>query len=119
MRDPGLPPYRNLDAEGASQAAAERLEARALTAASEDLFLELVSPLLASSPSTVLDVGCGTAWLSRRIARALPRSRVYATDKSEGMVAFARERIAAGPPRSLQVATWDVTDAKAFPFEEP
>jgi 16S rRNA A1518/A1519 N6-dimethyltransferase RsmA/KsgA/DIM1 with predicted DNA glycosylase/AP lyase activity len=56
--------------------AATRMEARARESASEEMFRQLIAPLLTSEVKTVLEFGCGTAALSRRIARAAPHAVV-------------------------------------------
>lgn len=60
-------------------------------------------------------MGGGTAALSRRLARALPGSVVYAADKSAGMLSFAAER--AEGASNLHLGRWDVTEPADFPFE--
>lgn len=129
MKIEGIPHYRDLDLSGEARAAAERLEDRAREAASDAMFDELVVPLLEPSPANVLEVGCGTAALSRRIARLSPGAIVHATDKSEGMLAAAREyaeseaRANAGPNAGVNaggkliLGRWDALDAGSFPFE--
>lgn len=100
----GLPNYRDLDKDGEARKAAERMEARSEVAASDALFERLVLPLLDRADAElitqetgrrVLEVGCGTAALSRRLARHANDLHLVATDKSPGMIEFARERIEA------------------------
>lgn len=125
MKIEGIPHYRDLDLSGEARAAAERLEDRAREAASDAMFDELVVPLLEPPPANVLEVGCGTAALSRRIARLLPGATVHATDKSEGMLAAAREyaesearaNAGANAGGKLILGRWDALDAGSFPFE--
>ncbi len=99
----GLPPYRELDTNGAADQAAERMEARSSVPASDAMFEALVAPLLDAPESQVvaqsagrriLELGCGSAALSRRIANHARDAHVVATDKSPGMIEFARARIA-------------------------
>jgi ubiquinone/menaquinone biosynthesis C-methylase UbiE len=52
----------------------------------------VVGALRAYPPATVLDVGCGTGQLARRIATAFPHARVIACDFSPGMLARAAAR---------------------------
>jgi SAM-dependent methyltransferase len=118
----GIPNYRDLDLSGESRAAAKRMEDRATAPASQAMFDALVAPLLdqlSSSPSNVLELGCGTAALSRRVARRLPNGTVYAADKSEGMLAAAREYAEAesGGGGELILGRWDVLDIASFPFD--
>jgi ubiquinone/menaquinone biosynthesis C-methylase UbiE len=49
----------------------------------------VLAALRAQPPATVLDVGCGTAQLARRIATAFRHARVIACDFSPGMLARA------------------------------
>ncbi|WP_053057598.1 class I SAM-dependent methyltransferase [Rubrobacter aplysinae] len=114
----GIPDYRDLDVSGEALAAARRMEDRAEAPASAALFEELVAPLLEPAPERVLEVGCGTAALSRRVARRLPGSAVYAADKSAGMLSYAAyttER--AGDLENLRLGRWDATVPGEFPFE--
>jgi SAM-dependent methyltransferase len=111
-----IPDYRNLDSTGEARAAAERMEARARAPASEAMFRDLIVPLLTPVPGTVLEIGCGTAALSRRIARELPSARVCACDKSEGMLEAARSHTEAEQPGRIELGVWDVLDEGAFPF---
>ena len=118
MKISGIPNYRDLDESGESRAAAKRMEYRAQAPASRAMFDYLVAPLMDAAPRRVLEVGCGTAALSRRIARLLPGAAVYATDKSEGMLAAAREY--AEEERGggeLILGRWDVCEPASFPFE--
>lgn len=120
MKIEGIPHYRDLDLSGEARAAAERLEDRARAPASGAMFEDLVVPLLDPPPKAVLEVGCGTAALSRRVARLLPGATVYATDKSEGMLAAAREYAEAewsAGGGKLVLGRWDVLDAASFPFD--
>ena len=122
MKISGIPNYRDLDLSGESRAAAKRMEDRATAPASQAMFDALVAPLLdppSGSPSNVLEVGCGTAALSRRAARLLPNGTVYAADKSEGMLAAAREyaEVESGGGGELVLGRWDVLDAASFPFD--
>lgn len=114
MRIPGIPDYHDLDVSGEACAAAGRMEARAREPASDEMFDYLVYPLLEPAPRTVLEVGCGTAAMSRRVSRLLPGTAVYATDKSAGMLAAAREQ--ADDPENLHLGRWDVLDPVSFPF---
>lgn len=118
MKISGIPNYRDLDVSGEARAAARRMEDRALAPASRTMFDEIVAPLLHPAPRTVLEVGCGTAALSRRIARRFPDATVHATDKSEGMLAATREYAEAERDGGdLVLGCWDVLDPAAFPFE--
>jgi len=114
-----LPDYKNLDISGEAQQAAARMEARAQEPASAGMFEQLVRPLLSGQVKTVSEFGCGTAALSRRIARAAPQVVVYASDKSEGMLAVARHLAGEERLDNLHIAHWDLLDDDAFPFAVP
>ncbi|HEX7604770.1 MAG TPA: methyltransferase domain-containing protein [Polyangiaceae bacterium] len=108
----GVYDYAKLDAQGEGRAAAERMEARAVEPASEALFQALVAPLLGPGTKRVLEVGAGPGALARRVAKAAPHARVFASDKSAAMVAYAKERAP-----YIEFRPWDANDEAAFPFD--
>jgi len=60
------------------------------------LFVEQFMALQGSSfEGRMLDLGCGPADISLRLARAYPKARIDALDGSEAMLAFAREALEA------------------------
>ena len=69
------------------------MEAGAREPASQEMFQQLIVPLLTAEVKTVLEFGCGTAALSRRIARSATHAKVYASDKSEGVLKVARHLV--------------------------
>ena len=117
MPDP-IPNYKDLDLSGEALQAATRMEARAQEPASAEMFQQLVAPLLSSGVKTVFEFGCGTASLSRRVAVALPKATVYASDKSLGMLKAARSLIEAAGLENIRLAAWDALDEASFPFAE-
>jgi len=110
------PDYKNLDLSGEALQAAARMEARAREVASEEMFQKLIAPLLTSEVKTVLEFGCGTAALSRRIARAATHAVVYASDKSEGMLKVSQHLVAVENLTNIRLERWDVIEETAFPF---
>ncbi len=102
-----LPDYKNLDCSGETTLAAARMEARAREPASGAMFHELVAPLLTVSVQRVLEVGCGTAALSRRVARALPGATIVATDKSSGMLDAAKRLVISDAITNIECMVWD------------
>ena len=108
----GVYDYAQLDARGEADAAAARMQARADEPASEALFHALVAPLLGPGTKRVLEVGCGPGALSRRVAKEAPHARVFASDKSATMVAFAQERAP-----YIEFRPWDVNDEATYPFD--
>jgi 2-polyprenyl-3-methyl-5-hydroxy-6-metoxy-1,4-benzoquinol methylase len=110
------PDYKNLDLSGEALQAATRMETRAQEAASQEMFQQLIAPLLTSEVKKVLEFGCGTAALSRRIARAAAHAVVYASDKSEGMLMVARHLVDVENLTNIRLERWDAIDETAFPF---
>lgn len=53
---------------------------------------EVVQALALAPNAVVADVGAGTGYFAARLARALPRGRVYAADASPDMVKYLAER---------------------------
>ena len=111
-----VPDYAHLDLSGEVQHAAHRMEARAREPASQEMFQELIAPLLTPEVKTVLEFGCGTAALSRRIARTADQAVVYASDKSEGMLSVARRLVEDEGIAHIHLQLWDVLDESSFPF---
>jgi SAM-dependent methyltransferase len=111
-----LPNYKDLDLSGEALQAATRMEARAREPASAQMFEQLVAPLLSAQVKTVLEFGCGTASLSRRVAQALPQATVYASDKSQGMLKAARSLVDAAGLENIRLEAWDALDDASFPF---
>jgi SAM-dependent methyltransferase len=66
--------------------------------------------LLADPPARILDVGCGTGRLTRRLSSEFARSRVTGCDFSQGMLRQAR---AQGPALALAQG-----DAQRLPFAD-
>ena len=65
----------------------------------------------------VLDIGCGTGWLLRRIARSFPAARGIGLDLSGAMVETAEEKAAAAGLDTLRFvkADWEGADAERLP----
>src|SRR6187402_2506836 len=103
-----IPDYNNLDLSGEARWAAERMESRAQEPASEAMFKELIAPLVTSETRNVLDIGCGTAGLARRIAAVAPAARVFATDKSAGMLQVAKVLAENEGLGNIAIEPWDV-----------
>jgi arsenite methyltransferase len=52
--------------------------------------LPVIARMRLSAADTVLDVGCGSGWLSRRISKLVPQGRVVGMDISDQMIRVAR-----------------------------
>jgi len=59
-----------------------------------DRFVECFGALRDRAALDVLDLGCGPADVTVRLALALPRARITGVDGSEAMLALGRERLA-------------------------
>jgi SAM-dependent methyltransferase len=111
-----LPDYKNLDISGDALQAAQRMDARASEVASQELFEHLVMPLLADGVKAILEFGCGTAALSRRMARVAPQAQIFASDKSKTMLEVAQRHINNEHLDNIRLQPWDVLDKDDFPF---
>ncbi|MCG8689688.1 MAG: class I SAM-dependent methyltransferase [Minwuiales bacterium] len=65
----------------------------------------------------MLDIGCGTGWLLRRIARSFPAARGIGLDLSGVMVETARQKAAAAGLDRLDFvnADWESPDVERLP----
>ncbi|MCG7199030.1 malonyl-ACP O-methyltransferase BioC [Marinobacter pelagius] len=61
------------------------------------------------APRTILDLGCGTGWFTRKLQALFPEARVVGVDLSPGMIEKART---ASPDR----IQWLTADAESLPF---
>jgi len=52
--------------------------------------VQMLAKMDLTATDNVLDVGCGSGWLSRRIAKLLPEGRVVGMDISDEMIRVAR-----------------------------
>jgi ubiquinone/menaquinone biosynthesis C-methylase UbiE len=59
-------------------------------------WLDLVASHLSSSPSLIVDVGCGTGRFTHPLAERFRQARVIGIDPSETMLASARSKLANG-----------------------
>jgi 2-polyprenyl-3-methyl-5-hydroxy-6-metoxy-1,4-benzoquinol methylase len=59
-----------------------------------DRFVDCFGPLAGRDSLDVLDLGCGPADVTVRLARALPNARITGVDGSEPMLAHGRARLA-------------------------
>jgi len=62
-----------------------------------------------AAPQTILDLGCGTGWFTRKLQALFPEASVVGVDLSPGMIEKARS----ASPDSIQ---WLTADAESLPF---
>ena len=74
---------------------------------------KLVDSVEPGDSLAVLDVGCGTGWAVRTLARRYPSADIYGIDISESMVEVARKK-----SRSLSNALFRAEDAEQLGFED-
>jgi trans-aconitate 2-methyltransferase len=70
----------------------------------EEWGLEVLDRLRLNGDETVLDAGCGSGRMTRRLLERLPEGRVIGVDGSPAMIAHARERLGERPNLELIVA---------------
>ena len=75
---------------------------------------ELIDKLHLRGHESVLDIGCGDGKVTALLAERVPNGRVTGIDRSENMVAFARQSF---PPESYANLTFEQMDAGRITFE--
>lgn len=73
---------------------------------------ELAKRLVALAPATILETAAGTGAVTARIAAALPRAEIVATDLNPDMLAIARERVTG------RNVAFEPADAQALRFAD-
>jgi malonyl-CoA O-methyltransferase len=74
--------------------------------------LEPWRDILPSGP--IIELGCGTGFVTRGLAEMYPQRKIEATDLSEGMVSYCGEQLADQENLSI-----DAHDAEDIPIDEP
>ncbi len=65
---------------------------------------------------TLLDLGCGTGYLTGQLCRRLPRARVYGLDIAPGMIEVARENFSAAQSALKFLPCFIEGDIEKLPF---
>ena len=68
--------------------------------------------------SKVLDVGCGTGWASRIIARMVPKGEVVGIDFAEGMVQKAKQLTPKDKAYSYENLSFKIADVEDIPYPD-
>lgn len=74
---------------------------------------QAIARMAVGSDSRVLDVGCGSGWATRLLARYAVNGQVTGIDISDEMVQLARES-----SRSFANVNFEVASAEALPFDD-
>ncbi len=97
---------RSISARFASAARTYHEESNVQRTVAENL---AASMLPGEEPHSVLEIGCGTGFLTELLRRRFPRALIYAVDIARPMIDLARERI--GECGRIR---WHVADARQF-----
>jgi len=84
-------------------------QARMQRRAAEALARMIVADFADRQPRRILELGCGTGFLTRRLATAWPEAEIMATDLSAAMLAFCQRRMSERRGGRLRFAPCDAT----------
>lgn len=73
---------------------------------------EVIRAIVTRNDVCVVDLGAGTGYFTRRLARALPKGRVHALDSEQAMIDWIKEKVV--PKDDLKNVTM-----KVVPVEDP
>lgn len=68
--------------------------------------------------SKVLDVGCGTGWASRIVARMVPNGEVVGIDFAQGMVQKAKQLASKDKKHNYGNLSFKIADVEAIPYPD-
>ncbi|MFC1595994.1 methyltransferase domain-containing protein [Candidatus Margulisiibacteriota bacterium] len=71
---------------------------------------ELIKKISVVQPGNILDIGCGTGFLTKLLAEKYPEARICALDLAPGMIEQAKKKL---PQVEYQIA-----DAEALPYPD-
>ena len=72
----------------------------------------LLEQLNGDSPKSILDIGCGTGWYTKRLSEKYPNSVIQAIDISPNMIEYAKKI------RNIENINFTVGDAEKVEFTE-
>lgn len=72
--------------------------------------LVLAIPFESAAPVKVLDLGCGTGTVAKRVVERFPNAEVSCLDMAENMIAMAQQKLAAYPQVSFIVGDFNVIE---------
>lgn len=67
---------------------------------------------IAVQPATILEIGCGTGYLTEKLRQAFPKASITAVDIAEGMIAVAKARLGGSD------IVWRCGDIEAMEIEK-
>ncbi len=77
---------------------------------------KLMGNIEIDSPLNILEIGCGTGYLTALIAEKYPQSNIVALDLAPGMIEVAKERLSSLPSTTVKPIAFKCADAEAeFP----
>ena len=68
--------------------------------------------------SKVLDMGCGTGWASRMVAKMVPNGEVVGIDFAEGMIQKAKQLISKDKAHNYRSLSFKIADVEAIPYPD-
>ncbi|CAH0991904.1 2-methoxy-6-polyprenyl-1,4-benzoquinol methylase, mitochondrial [Sinobacterium norvegicum] len=79
----------------------------------DHLFSAIDGGLSLGAEAVVVDLGCGTGYISQRLSTTYPQARFIGVDIAEGMLDYARQHSGVG-----EAGQWLAADAEALPFAD-
>jgi len=77
---------------------------------------QMLTDSIETSPQRILEIGCGTGYMTERLCRLFPHAEISAVDFAPGMLEVARKRLQG---RQVEFICGDIEEMKAFggPFD--
>jgi len=77
----------------------------------QEILLRMESVNLGSLPENILDVGCGTGYLTAELAKKYPNGKVIGCDLASGMIEVAKTK------HRQPNLTFEIADAEELPYQ--